>query len=221
MPGLSSQPTFFGEDRGTSFSPLSYLPLDMKRGNLMALRLSSALIGVALICSTQRPVVAQDSGFNLGLHANSRTTAADIGLPVYPGAMTYEEKGSSAADLGLSFGDFHFALKAVDYKTGDSASKVLAYYRKPLSRYGEVLECDHGKPVGDLKRTNSGLTCSDEKGGHVQLSANVSSSDDHELRAGNPHKFRIVGISEAKDGGTRFGLVYLELPKDDDHKETD
>jgi hypothetical protein len=42
------------------------------------------------------------------------------------------------------------------------------------------------------------------------------SSTDHELRAGTPLRFRIVGISDAKDGKTRFGLVYLELPKDSD-----
>jgi len=38
----------------------------------------------------------------------------------------------------------------------------LAFYRKPLSRYGEVLECDQSKPVGSHIVTRDGLTCSDE-----------------------------------------------------------
>jgi len=29
-----------------------------------------------------------------------------------------------------------------------------------------------------------------------------------------------VGISELKDGKTKFGLVYLELPKDSDSKDS-
>jgi hypothetical protein len=156
----------------------------------------------------------QDSGVNLALHANSHTIAADIGLPAYPGATLYKDSGNdSGADLGLTAGDFHFALLAVNYVTSDSAARVLGFYRKPLSRYGEVLECDHGKPVGTLTVTRSGLTCS-----HLQSSGDTNSSTDHELRAGSPHQFRIVGIDESHPGSTRFGLVYLDLPKDSDDK---
>jgi hypothetical protein len=91
----------------------------------------------------------QDSGINLALHANSHASAADIGLPAYPGATLFKDTDNdSAADLGLTLGDFHFSLMAVNYVTSDSPTQVLAFYRKPLSRYGQVLECDHGKPVG-------------------------------------------------------------------------
>jgi hypothetical protein len=45
----------------------------------------------------------------------------------------------------------------------------------------------------------------------------VSGSDSgHELRAGTPEQFRIVGIDNTEKGQTRFGLVALVLPKDDD-----
>jgi hypothetical protein len=93
--------------------------------------------------------------------------------------------------------------------TSDSPAQVLAFYRKPLSRYGQVLECDHGKPVGALTVTSSGLTC-----GHESISDNTNSSTDHEIRAGSLHQYRIVGIDESHRGSTRFGLVYLDLPKD-------
>jgi hypothetical protein len=93
----------------------------------------------------------QDSGINLALHANSRASAADIGLPAYPGATLFKDTDNdSAADLGPTLGDFHFSLMAANYVTSDSPAQVLAVYRKPLSRYGQVLECDHGKPVGAL-----------------------------------------------------------------------
>jgi hypothetical protein len=79
---------------------------------------------------------AQDSDFNLDLHANSHATAEKIGLPVYPGAKIHNDKDDSSADLRLAFGDFHFSLLAVKYETVDSAARVLDFYRKPLSHYG-------------------------------------------------------------------------------------
>jgi hypothetical protein len=79
-----------------------------------------------------------------------------------------------------------------------------------------VLECLHGKPVGERSKASSGLTCSDEQGGHLDVNGSADSSKDHELRAGTPKKFRIVAINDdAPAGKTRFGLVYLELPKDE------
>jgi hypothetical protein len=174
--------------------------------------LVAAFVGGSAAC------FAQDSDFNLNVHANSHATAEKVGLPVYPGAKIYKDKDDSSADLGLVFGDFHFSLLAVKYETGDPAAKVLEFYRKPLSHFGEVLECLHGKPVGDRTKTSSGLTCSSERGDHVQVNGTPDSSKDHELRAGNPQKFRIVGIDSSDGANTRFGLVYLELPKDDKSK---
>lgn len=165
----------------------------------------------------------QDPGLNLALHANSRAIAADVGLPAYPRATLYrqpDDKGQrdndSSLDMGFTFGDFHFSIVAVSYETSDSAARVLAFYRKPLSRYGEVLECDHGKPVGKVMATSTGLTCSNDHGGHVQVNSSANSSEDHELRAGSPRKYRIVGIDDSHAGKTHFGLVYLEIPKEKD-----
>lgn len=157
---------------------------------------------------------AQDSDFNLDLHANGHATAHEIGLPDYPGAKPYKEKddSSGSADLGMVMNSFHFRLQVASYITPDSAEKVLDFYRKPLGHYGEVLECDHGRPVGSLQQTRSGLTCGDK--GHVQINTSADSSTDRELRAGTPQKFRIVAIDTSVGGQTKFGLVSLEVPKD-------
>ncbi len=106
---------------------------------------------------------------------------------------------------------FHFRLQVASYVTPDAPERVLKFYRKPLAHYGEVLECDHGQPVGSSKKTRSGLTCGDK--GHVDVNGSDSSTD-HELRAGTPEQFRIVAIDKSVDGQTKFGLVALELPKD-------
>lgn len=163
------------------------------------------------------PCFAQDSDFNLSLHANSHATAKDIGLPVYPGATPFRDKDndSSAADLGFVLNSFHFNLQVASFVTTDSPDQVLHFYRKPLARYGEVLECNHGNPVGSLTVTKSGLTCGDHKGGHMTV--NGSDMGD-ELRAGTPEHFRIVGIDSTETGKTKFGLVELLLPKDENGK---
>lgn len=185
--------------------------MEWAAGSLLAL----AVAGGGAVC------MGQDSDVNLALHANSHATAANVGLPGYPGATPYRMGGeggdkdnSSSLDMGLAFGNFHFTVIVASYETGDSPEKVLNFYRKPLSKYGEVLECEGGKPVGKLTMTSTGLTCSDEHGGHVQVDGHANSSNDHELRAGSPHKFRLVGIDDSKPGKTHFALLYLDLPKD-------
>jgi len=162
----------------------------------------AGVVSVAFACS------AQNSDFNLNVHANSHATAKDIGLPVYPGATLFKDKDSdsSSADLGLVLNSFHFNLQAVSFVTTDAPKQVLEFYRRPLAKYGQVLECNHGKPVGSLTVTKSGLTCGD------------GSDRDVELRAGRPEQFRIVGIDGTEAGKTKFGLVALVLPKDEDGK---
>ena len=159
--------------------------------------------------------IAQSSGIGLVMHANSKVSAADVGLPAYPGATPFKDKDNdSAVDLGFTLGSFHFSVVAANFVTSDTPAQVLAFYRKSLAHYGEVLECYKGKPVGALTVTRSGLTCSANKNGHIEVNGNSDSSTNHELRAGTPLRFRIVGISDSQAGKTRFGLVYLELPKD-------
>ena len=155
---------------------------------------------------------AQDSDFNLNVHANSHATAKDIGLPEYPGATPFRDKDSdSSADLGVVLNSFHFNLQVASFVTTDSPGQVLAFYRKPLAKYGEVLECNHGKPVGRLTTTKSGLTCGDHANGTMTVNGSDSGE---ELRAGTPERFRVVGIDSTDGGKTKFGLVAVVLPKE-------
>jgi hypothetical protein len=164
--------------------------------------------------------IAQDSGFKMELHANKNARAAEIGLPAYPGATLATEKDNdNSADLGFTLGDTHFRMMIAKYVTTDSPDQVLAFYRKPLSRYGEVLECSHDKPVGGLTVARSGLTCSEQKDGGLTVSDHEVSTGGHELRAGTPHQFRIVSIDQAQPQSTRFWLLFIELPKDGDKTE--
>jgi hypothetical protein len=185
----------------------------------MALRFryafAGSLLATSIFCGNVS-LLAQSGGMEL--HANSKVTASDIGLPAYPGSSLYKDKDNDGAvDMGFTFGESRFHLMAANYVSNDSPDKILDFYRKPLSHYGDVLECNNGKPVGTPTVAHSGLTCSDQQGGNVHVKGSTDSKD-HELRAGTPHQFRIVGIDKAQPNSTRFGLVYVQLPKDDDSK---
>jgi hypothetical protein len=194
------------------------LPFRRKYSALSLVLFLAILCAVSAVCVAQDSNSKKDSDFNLALHANSHATASDIGLPEYPGAAPYknsdDKDSDSAVDLGFSFGSIHFVVKAASFITHDSSAQVLDFYRKPLSHYGQVLECDHGHPVGSLTVTRTGLTCSDDAG--VNSGSKDDSSDSHELRAGRPTRYRLVGIDDSHTGSTRFGMAYVELPKDSD-----
>lgn len=152
-----------------------------------------------------------------GLHVRSgNTTAADVGLPVYPGATIAPDRdGDKSANVHMGFGEFQLTVKVVNYQSSDSQDKVLAFYQKALGRYGDVIRCKDNQPVGTPAVTQEGLTCS---GGnhhsHVQVSGNIS------LKAGSRHHQHMVAIEDKSGPGTRFALIELELPESADNQSS-
>lgn len=142
---------------------------------------------------------------------------AGIGLTTYPGAVAVKDndhKDNDNAAVDLNFGDFHLGVKAAEYQTADSPEKVEAFYRQDMARFGDVLTCLHNHAQGEPSRTAQGLTCNDdETNHHNHIRAQVEGEKELQLRAGSPAHQHIVGI-ESKDGGTRIGLVMLDLPRD-------
>jgi hypothetical protein len=139
------------------------------------------------------------------------TSAADVGLPAYPGAHIAPDKdGDKSADVHLGFGEWQLRVKVVTYDTSDPQDKVIAFYQKALGRYGDVIRCQGDQPVGTPTVTREGLTCSDDKGNsHVHVADDVSLS----LKAGSRHHQHIFGIEKSAGNGTRFSLVELQLPE--------
>ena len=155
-----------------------------------------------------------------GLHVRAdQTSAADVGLPAYPGAHIAPDKdGDKSADVHLGFGEWQLRVKVVTYDTSDPQDKVVAFYEKALGRYGDVIRCDGNQPVGTPAATREGLTCSDDKG-----NSNVHVSDDSglSLRAGSRHHQHIFAVKKNTGTGTRFSLVELQLPESIDRKESE
>ena len=151
-----------------------------------------------------------------GVHINTnQTTAADLGLPVYPGAQTVSSDDKhKSADVHLGFGEWELRVRAVSYGTPDKQEQVLAFYKKALGRYGDVITCQGNTPVGSPAATSEGLTCADDKGNNVQIDRSDygSSKNGLELKAGSKRHQHIVGFEDPKDNQTRFALVALDLP---------
>lgn len=152
---------------------------------------------------------AGDTDSNKGLEATFRVgdaaTTADVGLPAYPGAKPYKnaDETSSAANLGLSTSLFGFKVVAMKLETRDEPRKVAVFYRRALSKYGNVLECD-----GATDRT--GESHSDGEGDALVCEPDENDAHSVVYKVGTKDNQRIVAI-KPHDNGTQFDIVRLEI----------
>jgi hypothetical protein len=156
----------------------------------------------------------------MSVKTNDAAVQAGVGLSVYPGATLVkklhkdkdgDEHDDGAADVNLSFGSFHLGVKALSYSTSDAPDKVVAFYRKDMARYGQVIFCQGKHAVGTPTETQDGLTCSED---NKKVKVQGVSDDDGsygELKAGSKLHQHIVSIDQ-QGSGTKFGLVALDLP---------
>jgi len=100
-------------------------------------RRAAALL-VALAC-------AAPAAGGAGLDFHTDADLADIGLPLYPGAVKKAQKGGD--DAGVSFGLWGAAwgvrIDALNYRSDAEVEDVAAFYRAALARLGPLLDCTH------------------------------------------------------------------------------
>jgi len=153
-----------------------------------------------------------------GVHVNTNeTTAADLGLPSYPGAeILKDDDKHGSADVHMGFGEWQLRVRAVSYTTSDAQDKVAEFYKKAMGRFGDVVTCEGNAPVGTPTATSEGLDCSDSgKNAHVNINGKGNGMDfsgQLQLKAGSKRHQHIVGFEEPKNGRTRFALVAVDLP---------
>jgi hypothetical protein len=148
------------------------------------------------------------------MHLGNDADVRDIGLPVYPGArLRQDDESKNSANVGIFTSAFGIKLVAVHYDSDDAPSKLIAYYREKLKKYGKVLEChtsDHGGGV----HVNAGNADSTESHDSPQSKVLKCEGDntgkDVELKVGTEDNQRIVAVEPAEKGaGSTFALVYL------------
>jgi hypothetical protein len=160
----------------------------------------SLAISVAAVLLCSASAVAQDKE-GAGVVVSGTVSAKDLGLPIYPGSKppTNKDDDSGGANLGLWGGGAGFKLAVLKMESNDSVEAVAAFYRKALSRYGNVLDCSNppkAKETVEKRETSKSLTCGDdkpEKGGLL-------------YKAGTKDKQHIVGI-QPNGTGTVYQLV--------------
>jgi hypothetical protein len=137
--------------------------------------------------------------------------AKDAGLSTYPGAQlrkSTDHDGDSSANVNISSSMFGMKVVALKYSSSDAPDKVLAFYRKDLSKYGKVVDCEGGFNMNVHPR---------EKNGDTEVTCDRDNKSDgeykHELKVGTEGNQRIVAVKPAGDG-SEFALVYVRTRSD-------
>ena len=139
----------------------------------------------------------------------------DTGLSAYPGAQlkkSQDHDGDSSANVNISSSIFGMKLAVLKYMTSDSPDKVAGFYRKDLSRYGKVVDCQ-----GNFSMNFHPHEKNDKNDNEVSCDRDNTRSGEYkqELKVGTENNQRIVAIKPSGDG-SEFVLVYVRAHDDKD-----
>ena len=167
------------------------------------LSMGSILAGVAQDADSQNKNLDVRSPIG-DLHVGADVDAKKIGVPLYPGARlkTHDPK-SDQANLSVLTEAFGMKLVVANYVSDDDPSKIVAFYRNKLKKYGKVLECHSEKRGGDV-------SVEDDKGANKELKCEQGSGPVTELKVGSEENQHLVAVESREGGkGAEFALVYV------------
>lgn len=167
----------------------------------------TVLMSAACSVNVQKEANGQDKQVDIktllgGVHVSKQADAADVGLPVYPGAhLKQEDSNGSDKSANVNVSGFGYGLKvvALEYESDDAPGKVLSFYRDQLKKFGSVLECHTSRGNWNV---NMG------KHGSNELTCDGSGGNETELKVGRQDDQHIVAV-EPEGKGTTFSLVYV------------
>jgi hypothetical protein len=141
-------------------------------------------------------------------------SAADSGLPVYPGAQEKrnEENNKNRAHVDVTTPFLKVKVVAVKFTSDDAPEKILAFYRTKLSPFGAVIECKGGGQdveVGSGRGFDSAVKCDQVHGGTGEMTLKVGTE-------GNQHVVQVKPIGK----GSEFALIFIHMGNgkgDDDY----
>ncbi len=181
-----------------------------QRGGVLHLLLGAALsAGTALAQATEPAAPAP--GFKAGIEAHGQVSAADLGLPIFPGARVQRDKPDSSGQvaLGLWGGSMSFKLHAAKYSSRAPIEQLAAFYREALAAHGTVIDCSSGKPVAlsaaaaSAPGDSSALSCDNKK---------PSVPGEVIYKVGSAKNFRLVALQppQGSSSGVNFQLVRMQ-----------
>jgi len=176
----------------------------MRRLSLFA-AMVVVVIATACSVSVKKDDNGQDKNVDIntpfgGIHVNENADVRDTGLPVYAGARQKKKDDSGdekSANVNISTSEFGVKVVAVEYESDDAPSKLVAYYKNELKKFGNVLECHSESENYTYKGDSDELKC--EGNNH---------SNTLELKVGTKSNQHIVSI-KPQGKGSDFALVYV------------
>lgn len=138
-----------------------------------------------------------------GIHVSKGVNPEELGIPIYPGARLKEKDSGDDKSANVNISGFGYGLKvvALEYESNDAPSKVVAYYKDQLKRFGSVLQC-HTSSM----HVNAGIKKHDDDS--HELSCEGEDGTDIELKVGTQENQHIVAV-EPQGSGSSFSLVYV------------
>ena len=139
---------------------------------------------------------------SVSVHKDS-SDAKETGLSLYPGAQLKKDPDDheGSANVNISSPLFGIKVVAVKYQSDDSPEKVLAFYKKDMARYGNVVTCTGGFDMSFHHHDRDMEVTCDSRG-----------DSDHryqeELKVGTEKNQRVVAI-KPNGNGSEFALVYV------------
>jgi len=187
------------------------------------LSLSFSLAAMIALPALAQQSDAEDKPFDVrssigDLHVGKDADAHGVGLPLYPGASPKHEDNNEPLNFGVLTESFGVKLVVAKYESDDAPSKVVAYYRDKLKKYGKVLECHSQKHGGDVDvhagdvDVHAGDTDSEKSKSQESKQVKCDSNDGPvtELKVGTEDNQHVVAVEPRDSGkGATFALVYV------------
>jgi hypothetical protein len=187
--------------------------LTTTRASAAATFISLAMLLIAQPAPAADSPPAAEGGFSAGLSVKPLHSAAEIGLPVYPGAVPQRDKDDDSAggSVGLWGGPFGMQLHAIKLHSRDPVDTVATFYREALARQGPgaVLDCSQPRP-DEAAKPKDAEKDKDKDKKILRCGSDKPAAGGYLFKIGTASRIRIVGL-EPQAGGTRIRLVRVDL----------
>lgn len=164
-----------------------------------------AAVAVCALAAVSLPAQAEEHGgsWNLNLGASDQASAADVGLPVYPGAWPRKDKDGddSAARVWAVLNSAGFKVAVLKLASNDAPGRVAEFYHPALVKYGPILDCT-GR--------SSGVTVGDHHGDKLTCDGDKPKPGELIFKAGTDRDQHIV-IVRPNGRGSEIDLVFVQI----------
>ncbi|HXB21437.1 MAG TPA: hypothetical protein VNV88_08650 [Candidatus Solibacter sp.] len=132
----------------------------------------------------------------------SSTDAKDTGLQLYTGARPKSDSGNDKHSANVNISSSLIGVKVVarEYRSDDPPDKILAYYRKEMHKFGDVIQCDRGHSNFQFHKR--------DKDAPVSCDSSNGNSTEQTLKVGTENNQHLVAVKPSGKG-SEFALVYV------------